>query len=154
MDGVCYYIHGLKRGMKLNAEKGLFTGSGVPLGHKIVRPIDKASVGSSMGHLVRVSTLNLNNLKTALVHRSAILVNILTDERVIVNSCDENPFGEDVKMVRKITQKQKYLTHDEKAEIALKYQNGMSMTAIAGEYGCHYTTVGRVLRQNGVKIRD
>jgi len=100
--------------------------------------------------LVRVSTLNLNNLKTALVHRSAILVNILTDERVVVNSCEENPFGEDVKMVRKITQKQKYLTPDEKDEIALKYRNGMSMTAIAGEYGGHYTTVRRILRQNRI----
>jgi len=104
--------------------------------------------------LVRVSALNLNNLKTALAHRSAILNNIISDENAFVNSREENPFGEDVKMVRKIKQKQIILTPAEKDEIAPKYESGLTMTAIADQYGCHYTTIGRILRQRGVAIRE
>ena len=103
---------------------------------------------------MRVSRLNLNNLKAALAHRSAILENIISDERAFVNTENSYPFGEDVKMVRKIKQKQIILTPAEKDEIAPKYESGLTMTAIANQYGCHYTTVGRILRQQGITIRE
>lgn len=34
------------------------------------------------------------------------------------------------------------------------YRKGMSMAAIARLYGCHYTTIGRILRKRNVPIRQ
>jgi len=42
---------------------------------------------------------------------------------------EEFPFGEDVKMIRAITQRPVYLTSAERAEVAIKYKRGMSMVA-------------------------
>ena len=78
---------------------------------------------------------------------------MITVKAASVNTEESHPFGEDVRMVRKITQKQKILTLTEKDEIAAKYESGMNMTAIADQYGCHYTTVGRILRHRGTAIR-
>ena len=103
---------------------------------------------------MRISGLDLNNVKAALAHRSAILENPIKSEDVTANAGKTCPFGEDVKMVRKITQKQKILTSAEKDEMVPKYESGMTMTAIADQYGCHYTTVGKILRKKGIKIRD
>jgi DNA invertase Pin-like site-specific DNA recombinase len=103
---------------------------------------------------VRLSTLDLRNVKAALAKRSAILTKSQRDENAIVKTEKENLFGEDVKMVRKITQRPKLLTPAEKNEVVKKYESGMSMMAIAELYGCHYTTVGRILRQKGVVIRE
>jgi len=104
--------------------------------------------------VVRISALNLNNVKTALAYRSAILDNIITGNSTFVNISKPYSFDENAKMVRKITQKQKLLTPSEKDEVAIKYESGMNMTEIAELYGCHYTTVGRILRQKGVSIRE
>jgi hypothetical protein len=107
------------------------------------------------GNMVRISTLDLNNVKTALSHRAAILKDSLRDGEAPVNAgTDESPFGEGVKMVRKITQKQRPLTPAEKDEVVTKYKVGMTMVAIADDYGCNYTTVGRLLRRRGVAIRE
>ena len=105
---------------------------------------------------MRISAPYLNNsIKSALVHRNAILKDILKDESVFVKSkTDEHPFGEDVKMVRQHKLDLKLLTPAEKDEVVIKYENGMTMTAIANQYGCHYTTIGRLLRQIGVAIRE
>lgn len=83
------------------------------------------------------------------------LKNSLKDEAVISNpSHDERPFGEDVKMVCKHKLKCKLLTPTEQDDVVAKYESGMTMTAIADEYGCHYTTVGRLLRKRGCTIRE
>ena len=103
---------------------------------------------------MRLSVLDLNNVKTALSHRSAILNNILADESPVFNSETPNLYGEDVKMVRKRTLKHVLLTPAEKDEVVVKYESGMTMTAIANEYGCHYTTVGGILRRKGIAIRE
>ena len=103
--------------------------------------------------LLRISGLDLNKVKTALKHRSAILKNAISDENITVNASKACPFGEDVTMVRKITRKYTIFTASEKDEIVKKYENGMSMTAIAKFYGCFHTTVGNVLRGKGVAIR-
>jgi hypothetical protein len=50
-------------------------------------------------------------------------------------------YGEDVKMARQHTLKCKPLMSAEKDEMVAKY-------------GCHYTEVGRLLRQRGVGIRE
>jgi hypothetical protein len=49
--------------------------------------------------------------------------------------------------------KPKLLTPAEKDELVGKYESGMNMTTVSAWYGCHYTTVGRILRQRGVAIR-
>jgi len=105
---------------------------------------------------MRISAPYVNNsIKSALAHRNAIFRDILKDSEILVKSkTDERPFGKDVRMVREITQKQKLLSPIEKDEIAPKYESGMTMTAIAELYGIHYTTVGRILRQRGIAIRE
>jgi len=93
-----------------------------------------------------------NSIKTALSHRNAILKNIIGDKSDFVKSGEVNFFGDDVKMVRRITQEQKYFTDAEKDDVVEKYESGMSMAAIAEIYGCYYATVKKVLRQSGVTI--
>ena len=66
---------------------------------------------------------------------------------------EQNLYGENVKMVRNIARKSKYLTPEEKDELVKKFENGATMTALAQLYGCHHTTIGRVLRKMGVTIR-
>jgi hypothetical protein len=53
-------------------------------------------------------------------------------------------------MVSKIVQMQKLLTPVEKDELVKKYEAGMTMTAVSDLYGCHYTTVGRILKARGI----
>jgi hypothetical protein len=91
-----------------------------------------------------------NSIKTALSHRNAILKNIIGEKSDFVKSGEVNLFGEDVKIVRKITQQQKYFTDVEKDDVVEKYESGMSMAAIAEHYSCYYRTVRKVLRQRGV----
>lgn len=58
-------------------------------------------------------------------------------------------------MISEIVQRQVILTPVEKDEVVKKYLSGMSMSAIADQYGCHYTTIGRILRKYEViKIRS
>jgi len=70
-------------------------------------------------------------------------------------SDEESPFGEGVKTIRSHSQfpKPVYLTDTEKDEITMKYTNGTPMSVLAREYGCHRTTVSKVLRENGATIR-
>lgn len=67
---------------------------------------------------------------------------------------EEQPFGEEVKMVRRHKFKCRLLTPAEQDEVVAKYEGGMTMAAIADEYGCHYTTVGRLLRAREIEIRQ
>ena len=105
--------------------------------------------------IMRISGRNLKNIQTALSHRSAILENSLKDGGVFVKiKKEEYPYGENVKMVRKHKMSLVLLKPTEKDEVVTKYESGMTMAAIADEYGCHYTTVGRLLRKNGIVIRE
>ncbi len=49
-------------------------------------------------------------------------------------------------MVREHKQHSRLLTPAEQTEAIAKYKNGMTMTAIANLYGCHYITISRLLR--------
>lgn len=105
--------------------------------------------------LLRISAPYLNNsLEKAVACRSKILKKSLKDDDAGKSQKDEHPFGEDVKMVRQHKLKCRLLTPTEQDEVVTKYKSGMTMTAIADEYGCHYTTVGRLLRARGVEIRQ
>jgi len=95
---------------------------------------------------MRISALNLKKVKTALSHRSAILIKSLTHETEPVNPQKENLWGNDVKIVRKCTPNRKPITPAEKDEFVEKYNAGASMGEIARLYECHHTTVGRILR--------
>ena len=102
---------------------------------------------------MRLTERNLNQIQTALAHRSAILDATLTDEAATVKSEQPNLYGDDVRMVHQHTLSVKLLTPDERDEAIAKYESGMTMTAVADLYGCHYTTVGRLLRTRGVEIQ-
>jgi len=104
---------------------------------------------------VQLSGRNLNRIRTALTHRNAILKDISSDDAPSAKDESKDcPFGEDIKIVRQHTLKSKLLTSAEKDEVVVKYKCGMTMVAIADEYGCHYTTISRILRQKGVEIRN
>ena len=96
-----------------------------------------------------------NTLEKALKYRAKILKNSKFDKTTAVNSDKEDcPFGEDVKMVRQHKLASKLLTPAEQDEAIAKYESGMTMTAVANHYGCHYTTIGRLLRKRGCTIRE
>jgi hypothetical protein len=88
----------------------------------------------------------LNHIKATLAQRSAILNNSLKDNTQIVKSENDNLFGDNVIMVRRYTLNSKLLAVTEKDEVVKKYEAGMTLTAIANFYECHYTAVGRFLR--------
>ena len=102
---------------------------------------------------LRISALDLNKLKVALAHRSAVLERSLTDEGEIVKVAEENIWGEGVKIVKKCKKNRKPFTQAEKEDFVAKYEAGMSMGAIAREYDCNHVTVGRILRRMEVGIR-
>ena len=108
-------------------------------------------------HLVRISGRNLNRIHTTLAHRKAILKNISSDkekEHLAEEKPNDCPFDEDAKIIRQHKLNCKLLTPAEKGEVLAKYKCGMTMMAIADQYGCHYTTIGRLLRQRGVIPRE
>ena len=105
---------------------------------------------------MRILAHDLNKVKTALAHRSAILERIKSADGTETNKpkpAEENIWGEGVKIVKKCKPNRKPFTQAEKEDFVDKYQTGMSMGAIAREYGCNHVTVGRILRRMGVEIR-
>ena len=104
--------------------------------------------------MVRVTGHYLKNILTAQAHCYAILEHSLTDEAENIKPDQVNLYGDDVRMVREHKLNLKLLTPAEKDEAVTQYESGLTMTAVANLYGCHYTTVGRILRERGVEIRD
>jgi len=84
-------------------------------------------------------------------YKKALLNGIISEKSK--PSEEENFYGEDVKVVGKIAQKQKYLTPIEKDEVVEKYADGLTMKEIAKIYGCHRTTIRNLLVKRGVAIR-
>jgi len=103
---------------------------------------------------VRITGRYLNHIKSALAQRSTILNKSLTDSKEAVKAEQVNLFGDEVKIVRQHKLNLKLLTDTGKDEVVEKYEAGMTMTAIANQYGCHRCTIGRLLRQRGVEIRE
>ena len=86
--------------------------------------------------------------------RASILERLNRGETPIDKNGNKYPYDEDVKFVSKINVKQTILTETDKVEVESMYCSGMSMSAIARIYGCHYTTIGRILRRRNVPIRE
>jgi len=101
---------------------------------------------------VRLSALDLNHIKTAVLHRQTIYE--YNNTALPGESNEECLFGENAKIIHNLGKRPVCLTAEEKDELIIKYENGITMSALACEYGCHYTTVGRILRKRGVGIRD
>ena len=101
---------------------------------------------------LRILALDLNKVKTALAQRSAILGRIGEANEIETTKLieEENIWGEGVKIIRKCTPNRKPFTSAEKADIAEKYKSGMTKTAIADFYGCHPSTVSRILGRKGM----
>ena len=60
----------------------------------------------------------------------------------------ENEYGE--KEVQQIRQTQKYLSDQERAEIADAYRSGKTTYELAEEYGCHRRTIVEALKKQGI----
>ena len=109
---------------------------------------------------MRLSTLDLNTVKTAVKNRTNVLKRNLSLQVAPLpvkadndnQNSDKSSYGENVKMVRRGARKPKYLTPEEKNELAEKYANGMTITTLAKHYGCHRGTVSSILRANGTTI--
>jgi DNA-directed RNA polymerase specialized sigma24 family protein len=100
---------------------------------------------------VRISAPYSNNsIKTALADRHRLLESSLLTESAAVNFDKPCFYEENSKIIRQRKLNLTQLTPVEKGEIAVKYKSGMTMSAIAEIYGCHYTTVGRILRRKGI----
>ena len=103
--------------------------------------------------VVPLSTLNLKKVNAALACCRSISRQIEQGE-VPEKAVKPDLYGKDVKMVDNLTLRPKMLTQEERAGVIAKYQSGITMSSIADIYGCHYTTVGRILRKAGVEIRQ
>jgi Mor family transcriptional regulator len=97
---------------------------------------------------VRISALDLNNVFVAVKCRRAICKNAITYEISTIPINKKNSINKEPKVVTKLTRGYKIFTNAEKEELIMKYKNGVSMTELAKEYGCHHTTVGRLLRKH------
>lgn len=108
---------------------------------------------------MRISTLDLNNVKTALACRDRVRKLSLREEAPIVKPSRiyyddvKNHFGENVKTVHNITRRPKLLTLEEKDELVARYENGTAVMELAKSYGCHRTTVGNILRARGIAAK-
>jgi len=111
---------------------------------------------------MRISAPDLKKVRAALSHKTTILKyysqnkgngKVDKSNRDETMPAEENIWGEGVKIVTKCTPNRKPLTPDERAAFATMYEAGATMSEIAKLYKCHYTTVGKILRQMGVEIR-
>ena len=105
-------------------------------------------------HPMPLSTLNLKKVKRAWDCCASILEKLDRGEASIDSPGNKYPYDEGTKFASKITQKQITLTEAQRVEIEKMYRKSMTMAAIADTFGCHYTTVGRILRQRNVPIRE
>ena len=103
---------------------------------------------------IPLSTLNLKKVKRAWDCCTSILEKLDRGEVPIDNSGNKYPYDEDTKFASKITLKQTILTEANRVEAEKVYRRGMTMSAIADTFGWHYTTVGRILRQRNVPVRE
>ena len=106
-----------------------------------------------MAILMPLTTLNLKKVKAALACRASILERLDKGKLSINKPERKYPYDEDTKIVKELRVKQKFLTMEEQAEVENLYRKGMTMTAIAKCYGCHCSTIGRILRRRNVSIR-
>lgn len=112
---------------------------------KLIKYKIKRAVKTALSILVPLTTLNLKKVKAALACRASILERLDSGKLSINKPERKYPYDEDTKIVKELRVKQKFLTMDEQAEVENLYRKGMTMTAIAKCYGCHCSTIGRIL---------
>ena len=134
-----------------NEQSGLQIRTAHPI--KTTQTANSFSAGLSMDILVPLSTLDLKKVKAALACRSSILEQIDRGELPSDKPEQKYPYPEGTKFANKINVKQTILSEADKAAVENMYLSGMSMSAIARIYNCHYTTIGRILRKRNVPIR-
>ncbi len=104
--------------------------------------------------LVPISTLNLKKVKDALACHNSI-IRILNGYDILLDCPANKPPGSpEAKLVNSLSVRQVILTEEQKAQAELMYRDGQTMSAIAKVFGCHYTTIGRILRRRKVPIRE
>jgi DNA-directed RNA polymerase specialized sigma24 family protein len=108
-----------------------------------------------MGIYLRATALYLNNdLPTAVAIRRRFSNGDITENTVFAKPPNEiSSLNDEVNVVLEIKQKQRRLTESERDEVVVKYGEGMTMIAVATEYGCHRTTIRNILKERGVVIR-
>lgn len=92
------------------------------------------------------------SIKIALAHRFAILGRISRDVGETTKPIKENPYGENITMIRSIAQKQKYLNAEEINLLIAAYLGGESVYALAEQFDCHRTTVSNTLKKHHVTV--
>lgn len=100
-----------------------------------------------------LTTPDLKKVKAALACRALILERLDKGKLPIGRPDHKYPYRPGTKFVNKIIVKQTILSEADKAAVETMYLSGMSMSDIARIYGCHYTTIGRILRRRNVPIR-
>jgi len=70
--------------------------------------------------LVRLSTLDLNHIKTAVLHRQTIYEH--NNTALHIESNEECLFGENVKIIHNLGQRSVCLTAEEEDELTIKYE--------------------------------
>ena len=141
----------MQSGEKRNEQSGLQIRTAHPI--KTTQTANSFSAGLSMDILVPLSTLDLKKVKAALACRSSILEQIDRGELPSDKPEQKYPYPEGTKFANKINVKQTILSEADKAAVENMYLSGMSMSAIARIYNCHYTTIGRILRKRNVPVR-
>ena len=128
--------------------------SGKEMSRAFVCGNKKAPDGAEKTGLVRITTPNLKKIKEALACHNTI-VQILNEYDIPLDCPpDKLPGSPEVKLVNSLSVRQVILTEDQKALAELMYRDGQTMSAIAKVFGCHYTTIGRILRRRKVPIRE
>ena len=104
--------------------------------------------------MVPISTLNLKKVKDALACHNSI-IQILNGYDIPLDCpANKSPDSPEAKLVNSLSVRQVILTEEQKAQAELMYRDGQTMSAIAKVFGCHYTTIGRILRRRKVPIRE
>ena len=129
-------------------------GSGAP-GVFLCRKQKKTSEQSALcSDVVRISTLNLKKVKGALACHNSIARILSGSDTPPNRPADNPPDYVGTKLVNSLSVQQVILSEEQKAQAELMYRDGQTMSAIAKAFGCHYTTIGRILRRRKVPIRE
>lgn len=99
--------------------------------------------------MVPISTPDLKKVQAALKAKNAVIKRIEAGEAKPIIAETPNLYGDDVKMVNQRKLHPIMLTDNEKQEVVIKFRSGMTKTAIASIYGCHPSTIYRILCRMG-----
>lgn len=106
-------------------------------------------------HLVLLSGHDSKKYQGALRLKKEIAENpdkYILPEKAYEDNREIDGFGETTTTC--VHQTQKRLTPDEVKMLIVDYQSGKTPTELAEKYGCHRITVGKILKRNGVEIRQ